>query len=91
MTDEPDNPITRFRPWLRSSANGINYEEFKEECEEINMHDVIENVIKSGFYKDGLGNSRKLPSSESDRDFIFKAISKRYRKASKRLKNQLGC
>lgn len=56
----------------------------------MNAHDIIENVIKDGFYKDGLGNSRKLPSSESDRYFIFKAISKRYRKASKRIKNQLG-
>jgi len=37
MTDDIDNPITKFRPWLRSSAKGINYEEFKQKCEEIEM------------------------------------------------------
>jgi len=49
-------------------------------------NDIIENILKSGSYKDGYGKSHKLPSSEGDRYYIFKAIEKRCRKANKRLK-----
>ncbi len=43
-------------------------------------------LIESGIYKNGHGITCKLPSSEVDRYYIFKAISKRYRRNFKKSK-----
>lgn len=47
---------------------------------------IIENILKTGIYKNGYGISCKLPSSEFDRYYIFKAIGKRLRKSKMRAK-----
>lgn len=53
-----------------------------------------QHILHTGIYKDGHGNLRKLPSSEVDRYYIFKAVHKRVRKNNKRvlemLKNKLS-
>jgi hypothetical protein len=46
---------------------------------------VEREILKSGFYKDGYGDSKKLPSSEFDQYYIFRAIRKRCRKANKNI------
>ncbi len=42
-------------------------------------------ILNTGLYKDGYGNLKKLPSSEVDRYYIFKAVHKRKVRALKRL------
>jgi len=53
--------------------------------QEILDNDTLMEVYETGFYEDGLGNIKKVPSDWNDRSLIYKAIIKRDRKAKRNL------
>lgn len=51
----------------------------------LNSYDIETIISTNGFYTDGLGNTKKLPSKQIDVSLIAKAIHKRIRKANRNI------
>lgn len=52
----------------------------------INFRESVIEATVNGTYKDGLGNTKKMPSNSFDKEAVIKAICKRMRKAERNKK-----